>query len=76
MNEVLMLITLVPTILNFVDRERRMTYIKKISLTMINADKYAYFMTNVDKNADSMFNTENFYKFHNIFNYYEKANFI
>ena len=60
MNEVLMLITLVPTILNFVDRERRMTYIKKISLTMINADKYAYFMTNVDKNADSMFNTENF----------------
>ena len=59
MNEVLMLITLVPTILNFVDRERRMTYIKKISLTMINADKYADFMTNVDKYKDYMFNTKN-----------------
>ena len=50
---------------------------------MINADRYADFMINADKNADSMLNTKNFsissssfkYKFHNIFNYYEKANF-
>ena len=38
---------------------RRMTYIKKITSTMINADKYADFMTDVNKNADSMLKTEN-----------------
>ena len=51
---------------------------------MINADKYADLMINADKNANSMFNTANFkyslssfkYKFHNIFNYYGKTNFI
>ena len=35
-----------------------MTYIKKIT-NMINADKYADFMINADKNTASMFNTEN-----------------
>ena len=41
---------------------RRMTYIKKITLTMINANKCADFMINANKNknADSIFNTENF----------------
>ena len=44
-----------------VDRQlRRMTYIKKITSTMIYADKYADFMINADKSADSMFNTKNF----------------
>ena len=51
---------------------------------MINAEEYADFMIKADKYVDSMFNTENFYyslslfkyKFHNIFNYYEKRNFI
>ena len=37
-----------------------MTYIKKITSTLINTNKYAGFMVNADKNADSMFNTENF----------------
>ena len=36
-----------------------MTYIKKITATLINADKYADFMINADKNVDSMFNTSN-----------------
>ena len=40
--------------------DRRMTYMEKITSTMINADKYADFMLNANKNADSMFNTENF----------------
>ena len=51
-----------------------------INNNYINVD----FMINADKNTDFMFNKENFlfslsqfkYKFHNIFNYYEKANFI
>ena len=33
---------------------------KKITLIMINADKYAYFMINANKNGDSKLNTENF----------------
>ena len=32
---------------------------KKITSTMINADKYADFIINTQKNADSMFNKEN-----------------
>ena len=39
---------------------KRMTYIKKITSKMINADIYADFMINADKYTDSMFNTENF----------------
>ena len=39
---------------------RRITYIKKITSTMINANKYAIFMINAHKNAESMFNTEKF----------------
>ena len=37
-----------------------MTYIEKNASTMINTDKYAYFIINADNNTDSMFNTENF----------------
>ena len=33
---------------------------KKITSTIINADKYADFMINANKNADSMFKNENF----------------
>ena len=33
---------------------------KKNTSTIINGDKYADFMINADKNAVSMFNTENF----------------
>ena len=33
---------------------------KKITSTMINADKNAVLMIHADKHADSMFNTENF----------------
>ena len=33
---------------------------KKITSTMINAEKYADFKINADKNVDSMFNTEKF----------------
>ena len=33
---------------------------KQITLTILNHNKYAVFMINADKNADSMFNTENF----------------
>ena len=33
---------------------------KKNTSTMINADKYADFMIDADKNEYSMFNTENF----------------
>ena len=39
---------------------KRMIYIEKITSTTINADKYAYFLINVDKTADSMFDTEIF----------------
>ena len=57
-----------------------MTYNKKY----IEHDNYTGFMINADKYTDSMFNKEIFYyslskhkyKFHNIFNYYEEANFI
>ena len=37
-----------------------MTYIEKITWNTFNADKYADFMNNADKNADSMFNNKNF----------------
>ena len=33
---------------------------KKMTSTMINTDNYRDFMINADKNANSMFNTENF----------------
>ena len=52
-----------------------MTYIKKITSNIINADKYENFMNNTDKYTDFMFNTDK-YKFDNIFNYYKEANFI
>ena len=39
---------------------KRMTYIEKITTTIINADKYADFMITADKKADYMFNTEKF----------------
>ena len=37
-----------------------MTYIEKNYIYNDYADEYAGFMINTDKNADSMFNTENF----------------
>ena len=39
---------------------RRMTYIKKITSTMIKDEHYVNFMINADKIVDSMLNTKNF----------------
>ena len=39
---------------------RRITYIKNSTSTMITADKYVDFIIYGDKNANSMFNIENF----------------